>query len=116
MLVRIQLLQVESKLFQQRAAVGVVFEFFQTLPGDVERSIARHDVANEALSRLPIGKQAGDVGRIGRQNQIDREAALVDGKHARGRVRRSRPDSAGRDQDKRACGRPHCPESSRENG
>src|ERR1035441_3258449 len=57
MLVWIQLLEIESKLFQHRAPIGVIFELFQTLPGDVERCVARHDVSNEALSCLPRSEE-----------------------------------------------------------
>ena len=77
MLVRIQLLQIEPQFLQQRAAIGIILEFLQPLPGDVERGVARHHVANEALARLPIGKLRDDGFRIRRQHQIGGDSALV---------------------------------------
>src|SRR5580692_4566677 len=82
MLVGIQLFEIEAQLFQQRAPGWVVFELLQALPGDVEGCVARDDVSNETISRLPIGKQGGDVVRIVGQNQINGEPTLVDGKNA----------------------------------
>src|ERR1700687_2242547 len=83
MLVWIQLLETEPEFLQHRAAVGVIFELLQALPGDVERRVAGHDVSNEAFARLPIGKQADHVSGIGGQYEIGGEAALVNRQHTR---------------------------------
>src|SRR5579871_6004 len=82
MVVRIQLLQLQSNLFQQRTPIREIFELLESLPRDVKSRVARDDVPDKARPRLPIRKQARDISRIGRQNQIDREPALVDRKHA----------------------------------
>src|SRR5882724_4113211 len=58
-IVRIELLEIDSQLLQQLAAVAVLFKFLQPVPSDVECCIARDDIADETFSRLPIGKKTG---------------------------------------------------------
>src|SRR5260370_21173216 len=70
-------LEVKHQLLQQFAAVSVLFKFFETVPCDIQSGIARDHVAYEALARLPIGKQAGDVVRIGCQDEIGSDSAFV---------------------------------------
>src|SRR5271156_3557213 len=67
----------KPQLLQQLATIGKVFKFRQTLPGNVESRIACDDIANEALTRLPVGKKPGDAIRIGREHQIASDSSLV---------------------------------------
>src|SRR5258708_35839750 len=77
MIVRVELLEMKPQLLQQFTAVSVFFKFLQAVPGDIQRGITGDHVADEALSGLPVGKKAGDVVRIGCQDEIGGDSTLV---------------------------------------
>ena len=83
MLVRIELLQIAAELFQQRAAVRVILELIDALPGDVHRGIAAGDEADEAAAIIGRGEQLRQRACAAGEDQVGDDSLLVEVADAR---------------------------------